>query len=183
MGLDISVWRITKNPEGKNVLGERDYFQLTDGHGQYEPDAALLPRWTKSMESIIDLTMYNWDKYRELTGLDVENMYMCTWAFDEEKDSEYMVVEDDAGEKHTIWLKDVPLTTVPTKVLYRTEIGYQRKGLNAKFYQDYTDDKYYVCTLAELERYKKEYAEDPDEFQENIIDPFVEGQCIVTFSW
>lgn len=60
---------------------------------------------------------------------------------------------------------------------------------------------YFVWTKQELERYKKEYCDEPYEyiypngeksgdiinekemFQHNIIDKFIEGECCVCFSW
>ena len=88
----------------------------------------------------------------------------------------------------TINAKDVPLKKVVTKCIYYKEVGYQRKGLNSKFYEDFDNGKIedLVWTLAELERYKKDYCdtdEDKQCFQENIINKFVEGKCVVEFSW
>ena len=100
---------------------------------------------------------------------------------------------------------EVNLDKVPTyqkeiKVLYYEEVGYQRKGLNKKFYEDYRNDVigYFVWTKEELERYKELYCDDPyqfvypngdlgqmvypkDDFQKNIIDNFVEGKDCVIF--
>ena len=74
------------------------------------------------------------------------------------------------------------------KVLYTEEVGYQRKGLNGKFYDDYEEGKigYYVWDKKELERYKQDYCdsdEAKDNFQHNIIDKFVDGEYVARFSW
>ena len=100
-------------------------------------------------------------------------------------------------------LKKVPTYEKKIKVLYYDEVGYQRKGLNAKFYDDYENGKigYFVWTKAELERYKQEYCDEPHEyiypngtksgdmvypkenFQRNIINNFTEGEDCVIFDW
>lgn len=99
--------------------------------------------------------------------------------------------------------EDIPRFEKEVNVLYGEEVGYQRKGLNGNFYDDSDDGKigYFVFTKAELERYKDEYCDEPheyvysngektgimmypkDDFQKNIIDPFVEGEMFVTFDW
>ena len=100
-------------------------------------------------------------------------------------------------------LEKVPLKEKSIKVLPIEEVGYQRKGLNGKFYDDYEAGKigYFVWTKAELERYKEEYCDEPYEyvypngeksgdmiypkldFQRHIIDHFTEGEDCVTFDW
>jgi hypothetical protein len=87
--------------------------------------------------------------------------------------------------------EDIPRYTKRNTVAYCVEEGYQRRGLNGQFYQDYRDGKigYYVYTLDELKRYKEDYCiteEDFDykeHFQKEIIDKFIEGECVVSFSW
>jgi hypothetical protein len=90
-----------------------------------------------------------------------------------------------------VFEESIPTYTKRNTVVYWVEEGYQRKGLNAKFYQDYRDGKigYFVYTLDELKRYKEEYCvteEDFDykeHFQKQIIDKFKEGECVVSFDW
>lgn len=90
-----------------------------------------------------------------------------------------------------VFEETIPTYTKRNTVAYWVEEGYQRKGLNAQFYQDYRDGKigYYVYTLDELKRYKEDYCiteEDFDykeHFQEQIIDKFIEGECVVSFDW
>ena len=55
MGLDITVHRITKNP---NTEGE--YFQLIDDDGNYKNN---FPEWTKEFEQKIVETWYDFEKY------------------------------------------------------------------------------------------------------------------------
>jgi len=214
MGLDITVRRITKTP---NTEGE--YFQLIDNEGNYKNN---FPEWTKELEQKIVETWYDFEKYKEQTGINLDDYIVDMQSFNG-KDDSYMIVHHkdielpewdgksdydtyDAERKKLqlkIYFKDIPTMEHETTVLYYEEAGYQRKGLNRKFYQDYRDEKigYFVWTLDELKRYKEEYCDDPhkyvypngdesdimmypkDDFQKNIIDKFVEGECVVTFSW
>lgn len=90
-----------------------------------------------------------------------------------------------------VFEESIPTYTKRDTVAYWLEEGYQRKGLNGQFYQDYRDGKigYYVYTLDELKRYKEDYCiteenfDYKEYFQEQIIDKFVEGECVVSFDW
>lgn len=90
-----------------------------------------------------------------------------------------------------VFEESIPTFTKRKSVAYWVEEGYQRKGLNGQFYQDYKDGKigYYVYTLDELKRYKEDYCvteenfDYKEHFQKQIIDKFVEGECVVSFDW
>lgn len=216
MGLDICVKKITKTPKDKN-----DYFRLIDDNGDY--NRKDFPEWTKSFEKEVTESWYDWKKYKEETGIDIDN---CDWHgesygedgcfmevspkgvelpdWDEKKYKDWEEFEADRNKVIIkIDLKKVPTYEKKIKVLYYDEVGYQRKGLNAKFYDDYVNGKigYFVWTKAELERYKQEYCDEPHEyiypngtksgdivypkenFQRNIINNFTEGEDCVIFDW
>ena len=195
MGLDISVYKILKKKGNSNYS-----IKLYDDNLEYKND---FPQWTKAFESFQTLKFYDWDKFKEITGIDIskydcleqciskEESYMLLFPTDVEKPryEDYNDYEEYNKElsKHSIKINfdDIPTFKKRVKVLWRKEVGYQRKGLNGKFYDDYEDGKigYYVWTKEELERYKKEYAIEPDIFQRNIIDEFTEGEDVVTFDW
>jgi len=217
MGLDICVRRICKKEEAED---EYDYFQLVDNDGNYQND---FPSWTKEFEDTITEDWYDWDKYKEETGIDVHN---CDWqgqsytekgsfmelsikgakvpVWDKEKWKDYDEFKKECDKVvFTIDLEKVPTYKKEIKVLYYNEVGYQRKGLNDLFYDDYEAGKigYFVWSKAELERYKRDYCDEPyeyqypngemsgdmiypkDDFQSNIIDSFEEGKDCVIFDW
>ena len=94
----------------------------------------------------------------------------------------------DTKERVNIDLNKVPTYNKTISIIGYEEVGYQRKGLNGIFYDDYEKHKigYYVWSKKELERYKQDYCNSDDEkkdFQENIINKFIEGECCVTFDW
>jgi hypothetical protein len=215
MGLDICVYKILKEPIDKNK-----YFVLIDENGDYNNDG--FPEWTKPLENTIQEERYDWDKYRDETGMDIDD-YHLNLVKKDDKDGVYMEFyrqDDDlpkwkGGEgwkdyeeykaeykKHIkrVYLAEIPSKRVDVRVLYKKEVGYQRKGLNKKFYEDYENGTigYFVWTKAELERYMDEYCDDDydytygnitehrepkKEFKENIIDKFTEGEDCVIFSW
>jgi len=218
MGLDITVRRICKKEEAEEKY---DYFRLVDDKGNYEND---FPTWTKEFETSEVEECYDWQKYKEETGIDLNK---CRWlgeSYDEEgcflevcqKDAKLPEWNAGKGWKNFDTYKEardkvvikIDLEKVPTyekeiKVLYYRDVGYQRKGLNPHFYDDYEKGKigYFVWTKAELERYKEDYCDEPyeyrypngemsgtmiypkEDFQQNIINNFEECKDCVTFSW
>jgi len=76
------------------------------------------------------------------------------------------------------------------EVLYITEIGYQRKGMNKRFYEEFENDQLYF-SISDV-RKAKAYIEGMSEsdtnnllksFQQNFIDNFTEGESIFIVSW
>ena len=220
MGLDITVYRILKEkPEKNDEDFGPDYFRCIDDDGNYENN---FPEWTKQYEHTVTEKWYDWDKYKEETGIDINQMDWHGESYGEDgcfmtvapKDKEWPEWDSenesyDGYKKRLeevaikIDLEKVPLKEKEVKVIYKEEVGYQRKGLNSKFYQDYRDGKigYFVWDLKELKRYKKDYCDAPyfyeyangekakektypkQNFQNNIINHFIDGECCVTFSW
>jgi len=219
MGLDICVRRLVNKP--KNEESKHNYFRLIDDEGNYDNQG--FPEWTKKFEHNKLERWYDWDAFKKKTGINMEEMVMDGVSYGPHES--YMTVhhkndvlpeykEDYPGGydayreavnkvKLRINFKDVPTKRAKVKVIYWEEVGYQRKGLNSNFYQDYRDEKigYFVWTKAELERYKDEYCDEPYEyeypngeksgnmvypklqFQRNIIDNFEEGKDCVIFDW
>ena len=214
MGLDICVRKIVKEKTD-------DYMRLINDDGQYCNNE--FPKWTREFEQEVVEDWYDWDKFKEESGIDINE---CDWhgeeysergcfmrvspkgielpKWDEKKYKDYEEFEAEENKiMITIDLEKVPTKKVAVKVLYYKEVGYQRKGLNSKFYNDYREEKigYYVWTKDELNRYKEEYCDEPYEytypngeksgnivnpklnFQRNIIDSFTEGEDCVIFSW
>lgn len=202
MGLDITVYKITKEEQ-------EYYFKLCNEDLEYFNP---FPEWTKKLESTKSIEFYDWEKYKDQTGIDVEQCnflseeygpngsFMEVWPMSAgpvPHMSDYKIGENEYDwdsydllmntYKIKINFNEVPIMKKDCQVLYKKEVGYQRKGLNGKFYKDYDDGKigYFVWTKSELERYKEDYCkEDMKEyFQKYIIDNFVEGECCVTFDW
>lgn len=207
MGLDISVYKIIKSSSGElkeNV--ENGFFRLTDENLEYKN---TFPEWTKEFEVEYTQTYYNWDKYQKENNINLKDYIWKGTSYDEDGSfmsilhKDYSKLSYEEREKYIIKinLDNVPTIDKVIKVLPRKEIGYQRKGLNSKFYEDYRNGKigYFVWNKAELERYKEEYCDEPyeytypngekeiispkEDFQKNIIDKFTEGEDCATFNW
>lgn len=201
MGLDIMVRKIVhkKGTEKTKAKDNGNYFRLIDDSGKYENN---FPEWTKPFIDEITEKWYDWDKYKEETGIDVFKMTWCCESYGE--DGCFMTLKNPEDKKEFIIdLEKIPTKKVKTKVIFYEEVGYQRKGLNSQFYDDYNNGKigYFVWDLKELKRYKKDYCdrqhryiypngeksdfiETPKkDFQQNIIDKFVQNECVVCFSW
>lgn len=186
MGLDITVYRIKKL--GENFDKENDDFFTLDEKSNF-------PEWTKKFVTKLEQEHYDWDKFKEQTGIDIDTLEWCYTDYGEDDIVSYYTDAD--GNDVVIKNSEIPTRKQMDDVIGIEEIGYQRKGLNSKFYEDYDNGKigYFVWTKAELERYKQEYCDEKasyyngeeysprDNFQRNIINNFEEGKDCVTFDW
>lgn len=204
MGLDISVCRLKKPNEDEK---KKYYcFRMVDEDGNYNDKG--FPKWTKEFETEMNESWYDWEKYKEESGIDINDNIIDEHTFT--KDGNYIKVHPKnkilptwSGDYVGGWdayqsdcdkiqikidLDKVPTKLVTIKVIYYKEIGYQRKGLNSDFYKDYRDGKigYFVWSKSELERYKHDYCDESyikNDFQKNIINEFEDGKDCVTFDW
>jgi hypothetical protein len=75
-------------------------------------------------------------------------------------------------------------------VIYFKELGFQRKGMNSKFYKDFENGKPYLdietvkiaCKYLQADHISS-LEELQQNFQKNFIDSFVEGESIFYASW
>lgn len=198
MGLDITVERFTKKPKDKDYC-----YKLWEMNkmGGIELTNHDFPEWVIALKSEKKFVINDWAKYKEDTGHDVLNDYRMRMMgpigdSDESDDDEdnakygYVLVTDKEGvepKELRIFCDDIPHKEMKLPVVYYNERGYQRKGLNGQFYQDYRDGKigYFVWSKAELERYLKDYVEDDmkDYFKKNIVDVFEDGKDVCSFDW
>lgn len=184
MGLDITVYKLHKATE-EDMYSRLNYFLLENNEGHIFYDYHhKFPKW--ALKFIVNKAMefYDWDKYSIESGIDINSIKIMSIDLNkglvEGKDAQNKIIN--------ISLDDIPITTAEIPVIGRSEIGYQRKGLNGKFYQDYDCGiiGYLVWTKKELLEYKRNYCttlEDKEEFQRNIIDNFIPKQSCVTFDW
>lgn len=160
--------------------------RICDSHNELDDEHVKLTSADKEL-----IRKYGFKGHFKKKNAQGKSTYWPLWEF------LYKAVEINLNEK------DIPTFDMEESVLYGEKVGYQRKGLNGKFYDDYRDGKigYFVFTKAELERYKDEYCDEPyeyvysngeksgemvypkDNFQKNIINHFVEGEMFVTFDW
>lgn len=180
MGLDITVHRIKKYDKEDD-----NYFRLDRNREEY-------PLWVYDFESERESQYYDWKLWEKMNNIDISKMYHLCTEYSDKGNFLYLGKSPDdkywEGDCLKIDLDTVPIYTKIDKVLGYDEIGYQRKGLNGKFYEDYKNgiNKYFVFDKYTLERYKRDYCDtedDKERFQENIIDVFEEGKDIVSFDW
>ena len=93
-------------------------------------------------------------------------------------------------ERHRQLLTQIDDELGKVEVMYYVEKGYQRKGMNPKFYEDFQNDKLYfdLKSVHKALEYLQGTALNPLEelqtnFQKNFIDNFVEGESIFYASW
>lgn len=192
MGLDISVYRLhTKEEAKKRKKTDYDrFFTLSKESVEYFKAHGIGQYICKKKN-----VYYDFDKYFKDHGMNMSDYHWCMTDFTDD-DIRWTFRRNDNDEEELVFLgKDCPTyAKFDNCVYYGEEVGYQRKGFNGKFYEDYRSGKigYFVADKKELERYRDEYSQDweGDEpgtmkkhFQENIIDKYVDGETVVTFDW
>lgn len=180
MGLDIMVWKLKK-------------YDKENDDCNYILSRETFPAWCKELETNITNTKYDWKKY--ILEKEIDPCKVRSSSSKTTEEGRIITINFIDGTEHKINLNEVPTKVVLQKVIGIEKVGYQRKGLNDKFYDDSLNGKigYYIWSLDELNRYKDEYCDERDEygigynpkeeFQKNIIDKFVEGQCVVVFDF
>ena len=193
MGLDIYVYRLKKATDADKE--NHNYMRLIDEEtGEYS-DCGF-PDWALKLKTEHTEQWYDWDLYKKQTGINVKDLELV--AFGENSNGVCVFTyKDKNGNEIEIPEVSVSLYDKKIFIIGEEEVGYQRKGFNNKFYEDYEAGKigYYIWSKKELERYKEDYCEDvitfpngdtldlKKYFQEHIIDKFVEGECYACFSW
>lgn len=109
-------------------------------------------------------------EFIEITDLTSRPDYLTT--------NERFIVEEDFEELGLIKL-----------IRFKT-IGHQRKGVNRKFYEDFSNDSVYFNLPSVISAYHylqqdhiNTLAELQQNFQRHFIDTFVEGKSIFCASW
>lgn len=193
MGLDITVYRV-KNEEKTKARKWDDYMHKTE----------KTPSWVPIFKKQIQY--YDWDKFKEERGIDIDEYEFLNSEFSDKGDflrvypKSVTLPEWDGKEDYKVFkarrdplileidLNEVPLIPKYDDIFYVEEIGYQRGGLNRKFYEDSDNGDFesYIWEMKDLQYCKEHYCnteEDKNNFQKNIIDNFTEGECLVSFSW
>lgn len=179
MGLNIIVCKFYKPDTTTNK--NKDYLFL---HKSF-------PQWAKDLSTVRIDSVIDYEQYYNETNIDLLNLKQTKFYIDNNKDTHIIYKLKD--EEIDIKLKDLPRKNIYRDVIYYKEVGFQRKGLNHKFYED-CDKKLikssYIWTLKELYEFKDKYCDEikvidgfthysKKDFQKNIIDNFEEGKCVV----
>lgn len=171
MGLDITTYKIVDHESDGYITIKLKYN---------------FPEWAKNMSNKKIIEYLDWDKYEKETGIKINDY--CQSCIVSDANGDRLVAQHKRGGKDIIInALDIPKTESIINVISVAEWGYQRKGLNQKFYDDWHKgiSNRYVWSKKELLRYKKDYCEKEKkkEFQEQIIDTFVDGESVTEFDW
>ena len=212
MGLDVCVYKYLKIPDDVKTQDELSKF-CREHDGGWEFYSERHKNLPKKYVRKIPIELIDWDATFKKRGLNCEDYEEFRsaegWWY------EFIKKSPTSAEKANIEIKlsdilddkepdpnDTNLIRFNNDELvgkiedvevwaYGREVGYQRKGANAQFYNDGKwDDNTIVSTKEMLLEDWKKYFSDPDdtyygadsakEFKENIIDNFEEGK---TFVW
>lgn len=76
---------------------------------------------------------------------------------------------------------------VKREILYYEEMGYQRKGMSAEFYEYFKKDAYYVEKRDFMKLLDfmdpENHMYDPENIRKNFIDNYEEGKSVLSLSW
>lgn len=184
MGLDISVLRmVSDKDEAKRLIKDHKYITIDkdDTWAERFKDRIIQIRerhW--NFEKSLQNAGYNPDEY-ECIGGSCESV-----EFVKKSDIEkWNTGEYGTSLLITLPIKDMVKVRKRVNVIACDEIGYQRKGANARFYEDDMWDSPPVTTRKELLRHWRKYFCPMDKcrgsFKTNIVDKFIEGECIVRY--
>lgn len=204
MGLDITVRKLGRKIDFAGIKTKYDttvddcYFSLTrtNDDGSITYDDSGFPEWAVALSESRKESYYDWDKYKENTGIDIVNDYewcmagpLNSWDDDENIIYGFVFKNKNTHERISIPFDDIPTIEKDIQVVYYNpiDVGYMRKGLNGDFYDDYDKGicNYFVFDKNELLRILEAYVIDErkEYFKNNLIDRFVEGEMVVTFDW
>lgn len=186
MGLDIKTIRLCKNDPGE--VDPDDYRILEEDEVMQFKNVGLSDMIFVHMEMYCDFDEHLTKVVVPGSKMDDWQWHMLFWPEEFDDDACYIFTYLPTGQRYEIRCSDLPTFDKQVSVVYYgEEVGYQRKGMNAQFYKDYDAGKlnYFVLDKATLEMYMDTYVEDgmKEHFQENIIEPFVEGETVAIFSW
>jgi hypothetical protein len=212
MGLDVCVHEYLEIPDDVKTQDELDKF-CNEHNGGWEFYSEHHKNFPKKYVRKIPVELIDWDATFKKRGLNCEDYEESRSAYGlwyefikksltpaEEKNIEIKLSDilDDKGPdpNDTTYVRfnnDELVGKIEDVEVwaYGREVGYQRKGANAQFYNDGKwDDNTIVSTKEMLLEDWKKYFSDPDDayygkdakehFKTCIIDNFVEGK---TFVW
>ena len=212
MGLDVCVHEYLKIPDDVKTQDELDKF-CREHDGDWEFYEARHKNLPKKYVKKIPIELIDWDATFKKRGLNCEDYEEFRsaegWWYEFIKKSPTPAEKENIEIKLSDILDDKEPDPNDTDLIrfnndelvgkiedvevwaYGREVGWQRKGANAQFYNDGKwDDNTIVSTKEMLLEDWKKYFSDPDDsyygkdaeshFKENIIDNFEEGK---TFVW
>lgn len=180
MGLDITVHRFIK-VEDQSIDVKTPVLHVTKH----------FPEWTKEFQVVRYVDKLDFDKYKEETGVDLLKITPSKYYIDKDRHSH--CVYNVGQEPVDIDMHYFPRKPVAETVIYYTEVGYQRRGVNKRFYDDCRLGivKSMIWTKAELEDFMEKYCDDTpyydcsvtnrENFKTEILDKFEEGKSVVSF--
>lgn len=183
----ISLYKVI-NWDDRAINSDYDNFvRLIDNVTDYNFADYGFPEWVKKFYTPYKDELYDWEKYKEQTGIDVSSLE-CVALYGNSDMKPIADFIDNENNKVTIELDNVPLYYKDITILCYNQLAYQEIDFNNKFLENYEAEKkiesgIYVWTKKDLEQYKNEYCipDEKDRFQKYIIDKFTEGEDCVCF--
>lgn len=189
MGLDIYVNKVEKL-NGRNTKDIEDYIVLSD-----HPELEIFKSYIFEKEN----EYYDLESAVKKKGYDLNELILISI---EHGPKTSFIYETKEGKQ--IIIRDPKTMIKVDRCITYTEVGYQRKGSNSKFYEDGVWDSPYIVDLNTLKKhwvnyfsnntpyskggwgssveYKLSNKEMKRAFKKNIIDNFKEGETFVAYN-
>ena len=200
MGLDVCVFEFVKIPDDVNTEKELDVFCQKNGweYQTLDPDNEFDKKLPREYVKSIPMEVEDWETTFSNFGLNYKDYAWVQTRYD----TVSFAPVDENGEADYTGLRDAWIQFTDKDIVRKTEnidvivtgdeVGYQRKGANAQFYDDGKwNDNTWVVTKEELIDDWNKYFSDPnneyygknarDHFKKHIIDKFVEGKTFVLY--
>lgn len=146
----------------------------------FKKDHELYPLYRKYTTAAVNVELIEWTEE--------ERALLNKYGWNDGNAGSYIF--HDIFNKNLEYLingKDIPTVIEKEPALFGNEIGYQRKGLNGDFYNEWDPNDDYLVVDKERIQYVYDHYIDDEEtkeyFKREILDPFVEGETFAIFSW
>lgn len=186
MCLNVCVYRLKKASE--KMKEEECFIRMYDEKNDCY-DGLGFPFWARGLETDYEQEFYDWDEYKERTGIDVRKSEFIGESSD---GKEWLMQIMTDGKEISIDMNDVKTIKKPIRIIGYQQISAQSGLFNEKLYDDLEDGSIgrYMWREEKLKEFMEKYCQEDDgdysfkeKFKKEIIGKFDEGRMCVYISW
>ena len=187
MALVVYVYKLKKAT--KKMMEDENFIRMYDEKNDCY-DGLGFPFWARALETDYVQEFYDWDEYKERTGIDVKACEFIGESYGE--DGWTMTVKSKNGQNITIDMNEVNTIKKPIRVIGYQQMSQQSGLFKENLYDDLENGNIgrYMWRTESLCYFMEKYCQDDDgeysfkdKFKKEIIDKFDDGRMCVYISW